>query len=199
MKDIKELPGIDRPREKMITGGASLLTDAELLAILLGFGSRDTPVLTLCDRVLRSVGNSLEQLSALSLDELCAIKGIGTAKATTILAAMELGRRRLQTKIPRIKSEADAISIALPLFMGITEPHFIALLLNRQYELLATCELKLRADQPNISQLMQLVVESGAHGFGLVSNIAATAVIIEQLTAAATVLDLKFYGCVLVT
>lgn len=84
----------DRPREKMMTHGAMVLTDAELLAILIGSGSQDETAVELMRRVLAACNNNLNELGKLSLEQLCAFKGIGPAKAVTVMAACELGRRR---------------------------------------------------------------------------------------------------------
>lgn len=84
----------DRPREKMMAHGASVLTDAELLAILIGSGSSEETAVSLMRRVLAVCGNSLNELGKLSLEQLCEFKGIGPAKAVTVMAACELGRRR---------------------------------------------------------------------------------------------------------
>jgi DNA repair protein RadC len=84
----------DRPREKMMAHGASVHTDAELLAILIGSGSSEETAVSLMRRVLAACGNNLNELGKLSLEQLCEFKGIGPAKAVTVMAACELGRRR---------------------------------------------------------------------------------------------------------
>lgn len=84
----------DRPREKMMAHGARVLTDAELLAILIGSGSQDETAVELMRRVLSACNNNLNELAKLSLEQLCRFKGIGPAKAVTVMAACELGHRR---------------------------------------------------------------------------------------------------------
>lgn len=91
---IKEWSPEDRPREKLALHGAEVLSDAELLAILIGSGNTNESAVELMKRVLHDVDNSLSRLSKMSIDELCKYNGIGPAKAITILAATELGRRR---------------------------------------------------------------------------------------------------------
>lgn len=91
---IKEWSPEDRPREKLALHGADVLSDAELLAILIGSGNAGESAVELMKRVLHDVDNSLSRLSKMSIDELCQYNGIGPAKAITILAATELGRRR---------------------------------------------------------------------------------------------------------
>lgn len=84
----------DRPREKMMAHGARVLTDAELLAILIGSGSQDETAVELMRRVLSACNNNLNELAKLPLEQLCRFKGIGPAKAVTVMAACELGHRR---------------------------------------------------------------------------------------------------------
>lgn len=90
----------DRPREKMMHLGTEALSNAELLAILIGSGSTDESAVGLMRRVLDGCSDSLRQLGRKSVQELCAFKGVGPAKAVTILAACELGNRRLKEEQP---------------------------------------------------------------------------------------------------
>lgn len=91
---IREWAVADRPREKLREQGRRALTDAELLAILIGSGSREESAVGLCRRILGDVSNDLNRLSGLEVNDLCAYKGVGEAKAISIIAALELGRRR---------------------------------------------------------------------------------------------------------
>ena len=84
----------DRPREKLITKGRNSLSDAELLAILINSGSRNESAVDLSKRILNSAGNNLIELSKMGIRELTAFKGMGAAKAISIIAALELGKRR---------------------------------------------------------------------------------------------------------
>ena len=84
----------DRPREKMMMHGASALSNAELLAILIGSGNAEESAVELMRKVLNDYHNNLNELGKASIEELCQYKGIGSAKAITILAASELGKRR---------------------------------------------------------------------------------------------------------
>ena len=200
MKNIKELSVTDRPREKMLLQGPGALSEIELLAILLGFGTKDHPVIQLCTRLLK---NGIEDLAAQSLDDISKIKGIGHAKAAIILAAVELGKRQQAPKIPKIKSNTDALKLLAPHFKNVQGRLFILVLLNRQYELLATCELQ--TDLPEIGHILELVREAGAQGFGLVRNrvketagfLTRESKMLTDLEAAATMLRLKYLGRVL--
>ena len=91
---IKSWAEEDRPREKLLVKGKQSLSDAELLAILLGSGSRDETAVGLAQRILQSVDQDLNELGRRSIADLTKFKGMGAAKSITIVAAMELGRRR---------------------------------------------------------------------------------------------------------
>lgn len=131
---IKSWAEEDRPREKLLLKGRQALTDAELLAILLGSGSREESAVGLSQRILQSFDQQLNELGKSSIEELKKFKGIGEAKAITIAAALELGRRRQLTDIrrkPQVKSSQDAFNAIAPLVMDLNREEFWILLLNR--------------------------------------------------------------------
>lgn len=99
---IREWAEADRPREKLLHQGRRILSDAELLAILIGSGSKEESAVTLCRRILNDAKNNLHQLSQLEVSDLCGYKGIGEAKAISIVAALELGRRRKSEVIEKM-------------------------------------------------------------------------------------------------
>ena len=108
----------DRPREKMMLHGVSALSNAELLAILIGSGNTEDSAVELMRKVLSDYRNNLNELGKASIDELCRYKGIGPAKAITILAASELGKRRKEEAIeerPAILSSRDVYQCLHPL------------------------------------------------------------------------------------
>lgn len=124
----------DRPREKLQNKGRQSLSDAELLAILLGSGSRNESAVALAQRILSSVGNNLNELGKRSLAELMKFKGIGEAKAITIAAALELGRRRQVSGVldrPVITSSSDAYQAIGPILTDLPHEEFWMLLLNK--------------------------------------------------------------------
>lgn len=96
---IREWAESDRPREKFMEQGRRSLTDAELLAILIGSGSTKETAVELCRRILKDVNNNLNALSKKEVSDLCTYRGIGEAKAITIIAALELGRRRRDEQV----------------------------------------------------------------------------------------------------
>lgn len=125
----------DRPREKMRTHGATVLSDAELLAILIGSGSTEDSAVELMRKVLGEYHNSLNELGKTSVDELCRYKGIGPAKAITILAATELGKRRKEEEgreRQRILSSSDVYSTFYPLMCDLPTEECWVLLLNQR-------------------------------------------------------------------
>ena len=131
---IKQWSADDRPREKLITKGAENLSDSELVAILIGGGSRGKSALDLAKEVLKLGKNNLTDLSKLSVKELMKIKGIGEAKAITIASALELGRRR-HASSPRDKSIVNASADVAKYLQTLLKDHrhevFAVLFLNR--------------------------------------------------------------------
>lgn len=124
----------DRPREKLLARGIDSLSDAELLAILIGSGNREETAVGLSQRILRSVDNNLNQLGKLSVKKLMnSFKGIGEAKAITIISAMELGRRRKLADILHRKtiiSSNDAFEYMSTILSDIEYEEFWIVLLN---------------------------------------------------------------------
>jgi DNA repair protein RadC len=140
MTDSKQSFGIkswaeeDRPREKLLDKGRQMLTEAELIAILIGSGNKDETSVELSKRILSSVGNNLNQLGKLNVTELMKFKGIGEAKAISIIAAMELGRRRKETetvKREKVITSKDVYEIMKPSMMDLPHEEFWLLMLNR--------------------------------------------------------------------
>lgn len=132
---IKSWAEEDRPREKMRLRGRNHLSDAELLAILLGSGTRDESAVALARRILHAADNNLHELGKWTLSELTRrFKGVGEAKAISILAALELGRRRQLTDIrqkPKVNSSRDSYQAMASLLADLPHEEFWILLLNR--------------------------------------------------------------------
>ncbi|WP_134090621.1 DNA repair protein RadC [Olivibacter sp. XZL3] len=130
---LKQWAQQDRPREKLLLNGRRLLTDAELIAILIGSGSNEETAVELSKRILNDVGNNLSDLARLTLADLCNYKGIGEAKAIAIIAALELGRRRkVDTLVvkPQILSSEDAYKLLQPVYADLGHEEFWILLLS---------------------------------------------------------------------
>ena len=133
-KGIKSWATDDRPREKLLSKGPMALSDGELLAILIGSGTRELSAVDLARSILASVQNSISELSRLSINELIKFKGIGEAKAINIAAALEIGRRRrLKDSLQRRKilSSRDAFEIMHPLLSDNNYEEFWIITLNR--------------------------------------------------------------------
>lgn len=123
----------DRPREKMTSKGAQALSNAELLAILIGSGNDEDSAVGLMQKVLAAYDNSLDRVGRLSVGELCQFKGIGPAKAVTILAACELGRRRAveQPERRQVRSAKQVYDYFYPTMRDLPVEECHVLLLNQ--------------------------------------------------------------------
>jgi DNA repair protein RadC len=124
----------DRPREKMMMHGASALSNAELLAILIGSGSAEESAVELTRKILNDYHNNLNELGKASIDELCRYKGIGLAKAISILAASELGKRRKEESVKErmaILSSKDVYECFYPMMCDLPTEECWVLLLNQ--------------------------------------------------------------------
>ncbi|GHV12171.1 DNA repair protein [Bacteroidia bacterium] len=131
---VKDWSPDDQPREKLLAKGVSALSDAELLAIILGSGSREESVVALSRRMLQSAGNQINQLGKLSVKELMRFKGIGEAKAISVVAAMELGKRRKAEEAPmreRMIFSKEIYEYFHPILCDLPYEEFWALFLNR--------------------------------------------------------------------
>jgi DNA repair protein RadC len=133
-KSIKEWAADDRPREKMIAKGLAALSNAELLAILLRTGKKGQSAVDVARALLDSVDNNLIALSNLTLTDLNKNEGIGKAKAVTIMAALELGKRRRAAKAnmsTEVKNSEDSYERFLPLIDDMRQEHFLVMYLNQ--------------------------------------------------------------------
>ncbi len=131
---IKNWAEADRPREKLLEKGRQALSDAELIAILLGSGTKDLSAVELAKKILHQTGNDLNKLGKLSIKELMQHKGIGEAKAISIAAAMELGRRRKESENKQqtiVKSSKDAYEFISPYLSDLHHEEFWAIYLSR--------------------------------------------------------------------
>jgi DNA repair protein RadC len=131
---IKEWAVEDRPREKLQLKGVRSLSDAELLAILIGSGNLEESAVEVSRKILASVNNNLNELGKKTINDLKKFKGIGEVKAITIMAALELGRRRKESEPEeraKVTTSADAARIFSPLLNDLPHEEFWVLLLNR--------------------------------------------------------------------
>ena len=136
---ISELAEEDRPREKLLLKGKSALSDAELIAILIGSGTKTLSAVDLSRLILKNVSYDLSTLAKLSVKDLMKFKGIGEAKAISIVAAMELGRRRKEQEPqakPKISSSRDVYELMRPELYDEVVEHFYLILMNRSNQVI---------------------------------------------------------------
>lgn len=137
--NIKSWAEEDRPREKLSTKGKGALSDAELIAILIGSGNKEDTAVELSKKILASINNDLNQLGKLTINDLMQFNGIGEAKAISIIAALELGRRRKEAvseKKPIINSSKKAYDNMSAILSDLPHEEFWAIYLNRRNELI---------------------------------------------------------------
>ena len=130
---IKQWRNDEKPREKLLEKGASVLTNAELLAILIGSGTREKSAIDLASDLLSLTSDNLLMFGRLSVDEMITVKGIGVAKAVTLSAAMEIGRRQCGSglEVQKITGPEDAAKLFVPMLRDLTHEEFwVAYLMN---------------------------------------------------------------------
>lgn len=143
---IKQWNEDDRPREKMLQKGRSALSDAELIAILIGSGNRDESAVDLSKRILASAENNLNQLGKVSLNQLMEFKGIGEAKAISIAAALELGRRRraeVAVEKNKITTSKSVFELMQPIIGELPHEEFWILYLNNSNKIIQKKQLSM--------------------------------------------------------
>jgi DNA repair protein RadC len=134
ISSIKSWAEADRPREKLLTHGRTVLSDAELIAILIGSGTQSLSALDVGKNILSEVNNDLNHLAKFSVKELLKFKGIGQAKAISIIAALELGRRRKESAVqekPKIVTSQDAYDLLKSVMLDLHHEEFWVIMLNR--------------------------------------------------------------------
>jgi len=129
---IKDMDVHDRPRERMVSGGAESLSDLELLAILIGSGSKERPVNSIAKQLLEV----MDKKALIAHEDLLTIQGLGMAKTTLICAALELGRRRLPAKKRQISTPGDIFPL-ISHYAGRMQEHFLSVALNGAHEVLS--------------------------------------------------------------
>ncbi|MBI3133251.1 MAG: DNA repair protein RadC [Bacteroidetes bacterium] len=173
---IKKLARDDRPREKMLEKGAIALSDAEILAILIGSGTRDKSAVDLCREILKSVGNDLSRLARLTIHDLMKFKGVGEAKAVSIAAALELSRRKkteAESVSSFVKSSKDAFNAILPLYEDLNHEEFHVIGLSRSNKIIGIDLVSKGGFNSTIADgkvIFKKALEKGASGIILAHN-----------------------------
>lgn len=173
---IKDWSPEDRPREKLLLKGTSALSNAELIAILIGSGTATLSAVEVSRMILQSVNHDIDDLARLSIKDLMKIKGIGAAKAVTIVAALELGRRRNDTPTTsksKVSGSKDAYEMIKGDLIDLSHEEFWVLLLNRRNSLIK----KKRISEGGVSGtvadpkiIFKLALEELASGIIIVHN-----------------------------
>lgn len=174
---IKDWAEKDRPREKLLALGERVLSDAELIAILIGSGSREQSAVELSRDILKQLANNdLNELGKKSINELMKFKGIGEAKAITIVAALELGRRRRAAEATTrtlIKSSSDIFEIMQPILGDLPHEEFWIILLNRANKVIGKEPISkggVTATVVEIKPVLKRLIETYASGIILCHN-----------------------------
>jgi DNA repair protein RadC len=174
---IREWSEDDRPREKMLRKGTSSLSDAELLAILIGSGNRDESAVELARRIMRECDDNINELARLTIADLCKkFKGIGEAKAITIRAALELGKRRKTSDFlerKQILSSRDLFEVFEPLLIDLVHEEFWIVFMNGANKVLSTHKLTQGGIQQTIVDvplLLKMSLERLAQSIAVAHN-----------------------------
>jgi len=203
----------DRPREKLISRGLSALTDAELIAILISSGNSRESAVELSRRIMDSIQHNLNELGKLNCDELKKFRGIGQAKAITLIAAMELGRRRNQSEAldnGQIKGSRDAADYLRPEIGDLAYEEFWVLFLNRQNKVIDKRKLSqggMTGTVIDVRLVLKLALEKHAtsmifchnHPSGNLDPSEADKKITKQLKEAAAVMEIPVIDHLIVT
>lgn len=210
---IKHWSDDDKPREKLVRKGKSVLSDAELLAILIGSGSRNESAVALAKRILASTNNNLNELGKLSIKQLMQFKGIGEAKAVTIAAALEIGRRRrgeTAQKITKITSSKSVFELLQPFMGELPHEEFWIVYLNNANTVMHSALLSkggITGTLVDVRLVLKQALELGAVGLILAHNhpsgtlkpSEADKQVTNKLKVAAEALDIKVLDHVIIT
>lgn len=173
---IKDLARDDRPREKMLEKGAVSLSDAEILAILIGSGTREKSAVDLCREILKSVDHDLNKLARLTIHDLMKFRGVGEAKAITIAAALELSRRKKsenESALPFVKSSRDAYNAVCGFYEDLNHEEFHVIILSRANKILAVDLISKGGFSATVADgklIFKKALEKGASGIILTHN-----------------------------
>ncbi|XMO85190.1 DNA repair protein RadC [Algibacter sp. AS12] len=210
---IKNWSQDDQPREKLLYKGKAALSDAELVAILIGSGNRQESAVDLCKRILGSTDNNLSALGKLSIKQLTEFKGIGEAKAITIIAALELGRRRrgeeaLEKK--KITSSSSVFELMQPVIGELQHEEFWIIYLNNSNKVIRKNQLSkggITGTLVDVRLVLKNALEVGAVGLILAHNHPSGSLkpseadkhITNKLKTAAQSLDIKVLDHLIIT
>lgn len=173
---IKQWKEDDRPREKMLDKGKASLSDAELIAIIIGTGNREESAVALSKRILLRFDHNLNALATMTIDDLMAFKGIGKSKAVSIMSAMELGKRRSlehAKEKKKVNSSVAAFEIMQPFIGDLLHEEFWILFLNNANNLLDKSQLSkggIHATLVDVRLIFKKAISKGATSIILCHN-----------------------------
>lgn len=173
---IKEWAIDDRPREKLLKNGWAALSNAELIAILIGSGNRELSAVDLSKKILHDHHNNLNELARLSLKELMLYKGIGEAKAISIVAALELGRRRGASKVlekQQIQNSNDLFQLFYPMVNDLSHEEFWIALLDDSHKIIETKRLFQGGSQQvvvDVPMILKYALQKSAQAIAVAHN-----------------------------
>jgi DNA repair protein RadC len=210
---IKDWSRDDRPREKLLRKNRSVLSDAELVAILIGSGSSGETAVGLAKRILAKADNDLNELGRLSVQQLMKFNGIGEAKAVTIIAALELGRRRRKTgrgKTHMIRNSKQAFEFLRPTLTDLPHEEFWIAYLNNANRVLQISQLSkggITGTLVDVRLVMKQALEAGAvalllahnHPSGTLKPSKADIEITRKIKTAALALDIRILDHLIIT
>lgn len=208
MDTIKDWPLMERPREKLLHLGPAALSNAELVAILIGSGTQKIPLMTICGLLIEAIDDQPGRLAKMTIGELCEVRGIGQIKAIVIAAAIELGKRAAQQTDQPLKLETiDQVAAFLsPYLPGQESAGYYLVMCNNRKELLATQEIAISNDRPpSVKLIIKAALAAGAAEILLcrttfeLSNqyLNEESAFIIQLEAAACMMNMGMRGLVI--
>ncbi|GGZ79298.1 DNA repair protein RadC [Algibacter mikhailovii] len=210
---IKNWSQDDQPREKLLNKGKQVLSDAELVAILIGSGNKDESAVALCKRILASTNNNLNELGKRSVKQLMDFKGIGEAKAITIVAALELGRRRRGEKAMEkliITSSVSVFEMMQPILGDLQHEEFWIIYLSNSNKVIFKNQLSkggMTGTLVDVRLVLKMALEVGATGLILCHNHPSGTLkpsepdklITQKLKKAALSIDIKVLDHLIIT
>lgn len=174
---ISELTFDERPMERMLRHGSESLSNAELISIIIRTGNVEKGALDLARDLLASCGESLTVLSATSIERICGVKGIGMSKATSIMAALELGRRFLSEGIendaPTVNSSEEVFKMMIPKMKGLDHEELWVMFMGKQNRMLGYERLSSGGSESTVidkRMVLKKALEKSASGIVLVHN-----------------------------
>jgi len=210
---IKSWAPDDRPREKLVAKGKASLSDAELIAIIIGSGNREESAVALSKRILQSVNGNIHKLAKLTIEKLMTFKGVGAAKAIAIITALELGKRRQLENVKeraKITSSKDVFKLMQPVLGDLEHEEFWVLFLDNSNKVVAKRQISkggLTATVVDVRLLYKSALEFVSvaiivchnHPSGKLQPSAADKHITQKIKQAGVTLDIKLLDHLIIT